>query len=189
MAFCSHCDRPTLFELGEQKGILNRPDGVSDHYRLVTAQFPETGIVEYDSSLIPEPIARRHRDAQRSLRLGLWEQAISTARTAVQVMARREDVKHGTLYSEIEQLIDKRGQQLPELIRRIAHRIRDAGNEALHPDDPDWSPTEQEAVEAIALLEATIEWLYALPARLEETEKIAVTTDTESSTTEDQTSN
>lgn len=104
-------------------------------------------------------------------------------------MARREDVKHGTLYSEIEQLIDKRGQQLPELIRRIAHRIRDAGNEALHPDDPDWSPTEQEAVEAIALLEATIEWLYALPARLEETEKIAVTTDTESSTTEDQTSN
>jgi hypothetical protein len=137
-----------------------------DIVRQVVHQEPAPRLVEYPADVVPEPVARRHRDVQRAMQRELWEQAIGTARTGVQVMARLEDVKRGTLYQEIERLIDKRGADLPELVKAMAHRVRDAGNDSLHPDDPDWEPSREEAAEALALLEAVIEWLYAMPARL-----------------------
>jgi Domain of unknown function (DUF4145) len=184
---CSHCRQATVFNLSIVIGTMLRPDGPSDTYRNVTTQVPQPSLIEYPSPDVPESVARRFRDAQKALRLELWEQAISSARTGVQVMARLEGVDRGTLYQEIERLIEKRGDQLPGLIREMAHRIRGAGNDAVHPDDPEWSPTREEAVEALAFLEAVIEWLYAIPARLAATEKAPQEVETGPSTIENET--
>jgi len=163
----------SVFNLGNSVGSSMRSDGAGDNYRELDVQIPAPSLIEYSTAIVPEPVGRRYRDAQRAMERGLWEQAISTARTGVQVMARLEEVKRGTLKQEIERLIEKRGDQLPELVKQMAHRIRDVGNDALHPDDPSWQPTEVEAREAIELLGATIEWLYAMPARLKEAEEAA----------------
>ena len=186
-AICSHCRQATVFNLGGRIGSRQRSDGPNDAYRDVGAQVPQPSLTEYPSADVPESVARRFREAQKALRLELWEQAISSARTGVQVMARLEEVDRGTLYQEIERLIEKRGDQLPELIREMAHRIRGAGNDAVHPDDPEWSPTREEAVEALAFLEAVIEWLYAIPARLAATEKAPQEVEAGPSTIENET--
>lgn len=165
-AVCSNCRTTTLFNLSPRITTGLRPDGVNDALRNVKRQDPPPALREYPAQAVPEPIARRFRDTQRAMQRELWEQAISTARTAVQVMARLEGVERGTLYQEIERLIDKRGAELPELVKTMAHKIRDAGNDALHPDDPEWEPSREEAQEALSLLQAVIEWLYAMPSRL-----------------------
>jgi Domain of unknown function (DUF4145) len=169
-AVCSNCRTVSVFNVGSKLGQMMRPDGGHDMAREVKSQLPSPSLSEYSTEIVPEPVARRYRDAQRAMQRELWEQAISTARTAVQVMARLEDVKRGRLYDEIERLIEKRGDELPELVKKMAHQIRDSGNDALHPDDPNWQPTEEEAKEALALLQAVIEWLYAMPARLKRPE-------------------
>jgi hypothetical protein len=170
VAVCSNCRKASLFSMGPKMGTATRPDGMGDTVRDVIDQVPMPAVNEYSTQIVPEPVARRYRDAQRAMQRELWEQAISTARTAVQVMARLEDVKRGRLYDEIERLIEKRGDELPELVKKMAHRIRDSGNEALHPDDPNWQPNAEEAKEALALLQAIIEWLYAMPGRLKRAE-------------------
>jgi hypothetical protein len=139
---------------------------VPDYFRLARRQFPEPQLISHDATVVSESVGRRHREAQRAFHAQLWEQTITTARTAVQVMARLEDVKRGNLREEIDGLIAKRGPELAELVRAMAHRVRDAGNDAAHPDDPLWHPTEAEAREALAFLTATMDWLYVLPARL-----------------------
>jgi hypothetical protein len=175
VAVCGNCHQMSVFNVGDVAGQAVRPDGASDQFRYTTAsgQVPQPALTEYPENIVPSAVGRRFRDAQRAMQRELWEQAISTARTAVQVMARLEEVKRGTLYQEIERLIEKRGTELQELVKQMAHQIRDAGNEALHPDDPNWAPTQKEAEEALTFLRATIEWLYAMPARLKQAEEEA----------------
>jgi hypothetical protein len=166
-ATCPSCRGATLFTLGPRPGSgQSRPDGTSDYLRQVIDQQPKPKLHTYAPDVVPEAVGRRYVDAQKAIQATLWEQAIVTSRTAVQVMARLEDVKRGTLAKEIELLVEKRGSELSDLVRSLAHRIRDAGNDAAHPDDPNWAPTREEAEEALTFLQALIEWLYALPARL-----------------------
>ena len=166
IAICPQCAKPSVFTLGSRGSTAHRPDGQIDYPRNVVDQQPRPQLIAYSSDIVPDAVGRRYVDAQKAIQAGLWEQAIVTARTAVQVMARLEDVQRGSLASEIELLVEKRGNQLASLVRSMAHHIRDAGNDAAHPDDPDWTPTEQEAAEALVFLQALIEWLYALPSRL-----------------------
>jgi hypothetical protein len=171
-AVCPSCRKASLFSLEPREGVTQRPDGQNDYPRRVKDQQPRPPLVTYPSDIVPAPVGRRYVDAQKALQAGLWEQAILTSRTAVQVMARLEGVKRGTLAKEIELLVEKRGDELAQLVRSLAHRIRDAGNDAAHPDDPDWAPTQEEAKEALTFLQALIEWLYALPAELRRAEEL-----------------
>jgi hypothetical protein len=163
---CGGCNLPTMIRASAHRATITRPDGMSDQYRDPLEQIPQPTIESFDAGVVPEPIARRYADAQRARNAGLWEQAIGTSRTAVQTMCRLEDVKRGRLVDEIDRLLEKKGSELPGLVKTMAHRIRDAGNDALHPDDPAWTPTREEADEAIQFLKAILEWLYAMPARL-----------------------
>lgn len=158
---------------GPQGQVTRRPDGRDDRARAVLEQLPEPKIDSFPAGVVPEPIARRYEAAQKAANAGLWEQAIGTTRTAVQTMCRLEDVQRGRLVDEIDRLLDKKGSELPVLVRAMAHRIRDAGNDVLHPDDPSWEPTQEEADEAIQFLRAVLEWLYAMPARLRQAEEAA----------------
>lgn len=170
VVICGDCQRPTLIHAGENLGPVTRPDGASSLFRSVIEQIPTPLIESFDDGVVPEPVARRYAEAQKSRNAGLWEQAIGTSRTAVQVMCRMEGIKPGRLVTEIDALLEKKGSELPELVRAMAHKIRDAGNDVLHPDDPEWTPTEEEADEAIQFLKAVLEWLYAMPARLRNAE-------------------
>lgn len=169
-AICPGCGAASLFTLDSRGGGAVRPNGTNDYPRRLIDQQPRPRIHTYSSEIVPEPVGRRYVDAQKAMQAGLWEQAIVTSRTAVQVMARLEEVPHGVLAKEIEALVEKRGTELADLVRSLAHRIRDAGNEAAHPDDPAWAPTKEEAEEALVFLQALIEWLYALPERLRKAE-------------------
>ncbi len=170
---CGECHRPTMITAGELLTNALRPDGQSKYFRDLLEQLPEPSIDTYPDGVVPAPVAKRYEDAQKARNAGLWEQAISTTRTAVQIMCRLEDVKRGRLVDEIDLLLEKKGSELPELVKSMAHRIRDAGNDALHPDDPAWTPSVEEADEAIQFLRAILEWLYAMPARLKHAEAAA----------------
>jgi len=169
---CGDCGGPTMITAGVlSSSTVKRPDGQSHRFRDVVEQIPSPSIDVYPQGVVPPAVARRYEDAQKAMNAGLWEQAIGTARTAVQVMCRLEDVKRGRLVDEIERLLEKKGAELPELVKSMAHRIRDGGNDVLHPSDLDWTPTSEEAEESLQLLRAVIEWLYAMPARLREAEE------------------
>ena len=96
--------------------------------------------------------------------------AIVAARTALQCTARDKGAIGANLRAEIDDLAKK--VDLPTNMREWAHIvIRDPGNESAHPAVGQAPATAQDAKDVIGYLDFLLEFVYDLPARIQEFRK------------------
>jgi hypothetical protein len=92
----------------------------------------------------PEDVGRYWVEAKRCIEAKTWTAAALMARSAVQLVARKNDAKGNNLKQEIDDLAAK-GLILP-IMKEWAHEVRELANEGTHPQ-PDSEGDRQEGCE------------------------------------------
>lgn len=131
----------------------------------VYTQFlPPIGVRQANRHWPSQP-AKYYLQALASLDFKSWDGAVLLSRTAIQSIMKLMNAPAGNLKSQIDSLVTS--GSLVQSIAKWAHRIRVLGNEAAHADDES-EITESDARQITSLVEYLLQYLYVLPAQIEE---------------------
>jgi hypothetical protein len=115
----------------------------------------------------PEQVGRYCMQAKDNLARNNYEMAIVAARTSLQCVARDKGAAGRNLAADIDDVA--RNADLPTNMKEWAHVvIRDPGNENAHPAVGQPAATRQEARDVIGYLDFLLEYVYDLPAKIQE---------------------
>ena len=88
------------------------------------------------------------------------------ARSALQLLMRREKAKGNNLKQEIDDLA---GQgKLPPIVREWAHDVRELGNEVAHPEPGAKGVSEKDARDVVRFLRVLLNLLLDMPEDIKE---------------------
>jgi Domain of unknown function (DUF4145) len=124
--------------------------------------YPRTDATRFG---LPETVARALDETLVALNGGAWNLAVTGFRTTLQLAVRDKGAKGRNLREEIEQLAGD--GSIPASLKEWAHDIRAAGNDTAHPDQ-DLPFGEQDAQELLALTQSILDYLFVVPARVED---------------------
>lgn len=140
---------------------------------LVTAYIKEGG--RYTDSIFPYDEGKRSMDIPERPRAFL-EQAISSihapagalmlAASSVDAMLKNKGYADGSLYSRIDKAA--KDHVITAAMAKWAHQVRLDANDQRHADDKATLPTEDDAKRAVAFTEALAQFLFVLPAMVDE---------------------
>jgi hypothetical protein len=114
----------------------------------------------------PEEVGRYWLQAQRNIEGSNWDAAALMARSALQLLLRRENATGHTLIKEIDD-ISRRGL-IPPIMQEWAHELRVLGNDAAHPTPGDNGISERDARHAVKFLRVLLTLLHDLPKEIKE---------------------
>lgn len=140
---------------------------------LVTAYIKEKG--RYIEDIFPYDEGKRSKDIPEKARSFL-EQAISSihvpagalmlAASSVDAMLKNKGYVDGSLYSRIDKA--EKDHLVTSDMAKWAHRVRLDANDQRHADRDAPLPTENDAKRAIAFTEALAQFLFVMPAMVDE---------------------
>lgn len=114
----------------------------------------------------PEAVGRYWLQAKRSMNENNYDAAAVMARSALQLALRAHEAKGANLKQEIDSLAER--GLLPPLMKDWAHVVRELGNDSAHPHLSEKPASSQDAADIVNFLDFFLEYLYALPKRIEE---------------------
>lgn len=117
----------------------------------------------------PEEVGRYWLQAKRSLRDENWDAAALMARSSLQIALRKNQAKGDSLKKEIQDLASK--GVLPPIMKEWSDTVREIGNESAHPKPGQPSTDPRDARDIVEFLDFLLEYLYALPHRINEYRK------------------
>lgn len=120
-------------------------------------------------SYMPDGVGRSWLQAQKSLETSSWDAAAVMTRTAMETALKDNHAQGSRLVNKIDDLANK--GILPPLMKDWAHEVRLLGNEGTHADPLSTGVEEEDAQDAAEFLDYLLEYLYALPKRIEEYRK------------------
>jgi hypothetical protein len=152
----SQCNRPSLafFDIGYVRSYFT-PRGL-------------VGLVPAGRAVpmadLPPEIERDRLEAWSSFHARNLRAAIIMGRAAIQRAVRTLDATPGTLYAEIDDLVQQ--GKITKTLSEYAHEVRIAGNDAAHPEDLG-EVTQAEAEASLAFVDEFLRAAIAMPARAE----------------------
>src|SRR5262249_15876518 len=105
----------------------------------------------------PEDIGRHWLQARRSLEGQNWDAASLMARSAIQLIARYQKAKGGTLK-----------QILPPIMKERSHEVRELANESAHRDPGAKGTTPKDARDVVEFLRVLLQITYDLPHQIKQ---------------------
>lgn len=117
---------------------------------------------------VPPSIARDADEAHQCYSIGALRASVTMARRAIQALAIDQGAdRNAKLHKQIDQL--REAGHITQSMCDVAHEVRLSGNEGAHPDDdPNLDELdEQEAADALALMDELLRHVYQTPARVE----------------------
>ena len=114
----------------------------------------------------PEAVGRFWLQAKRNLKDRNADAAAVMARSALQIALREQEAKGANLKQEIDDLAGR--GLLPPMMKEWAHVVRELGNDSAHPTPSATATTLRDAADVVSFLDFTLEYLYALPKRINE---------------------
>lgn len=114
----------------------------------------------------PADVGRYWMQAQRSIEGENWDAAALMARSALQLLLRREKAEGNSLVKEIDDLAGK--GKIPPVVQEWAHGLRVLANEAAHPQPGAGGVTEKDARHVVKFLRVLLTLLHDLPKDIEE---------------------
>ncbi len=142
--------------------IINNQGGqILDHY-------PKR-VPKLDRS-VPEQVQLDMVEAYKSYDAGAWRGSASMTRRALQNSLMEKGATKEKLREQIDELFDK--DIITKDIRNWAHEIRLTGNIGAHPDkDGLKDVTQAEAKQLLDFMEQYLNYVYVMPARVDEKRK------------------
>lgn len=113
----------------------------------------------------PADVGRYWLQAHRSLRDANYDAAAVMARSALQLMVRREGATPASLKAEIDELV-KTGK-LPPLMGEWAHEVRELGNDSAHPAPGQTETSAQDAGDVVEFLDNVANYLLTMPHQIQ----------------------
>jgi hypothetical protein len=114
----------------------------------------------------PEDVGRYWVEAKRCIEAKTWTAAALMARSAVQLVARKNGAKGNNLKQEIDDLAAK-GLILP-IMKEWAHEVRELANEGTHPQPDSEGTDKKDANDVVEFLGFLMTVMYNLPKQIEE---------------------
>lgn len=109
----------------------------------------------------PAEVGRYWLQAQRSIEGSNWDAAALMARSALQLLLRRESASGNSLVKEIDDIASK--GLIPPIMKDWAHELRVLGNDAAHPTPGDAGTSEKDAKRVVRFLRVLLTLLQDLP--------------------------
>jgi hypothetical protein len=178
--WCTHCGSRTQHDA---RGSARTHDkltiglfGCVTCARILVVSLPATEPQAYDRHVVyptaqrpteqlPDAVRSAFNEALGAFRAGSWNLAAVGFRTALQLACRDKGAQGKSLKAEIDDLSAK--HTLPTAMSEWANQLREDGNEAAHPAERlPWG--EADARDLLALAESIFEYLYVVPAAVEE---------------------
>lgn len=110
---------------------------------------------------VPDEISRAADEAHRCYSIGAYRATLILARAVVEASAKAKGVTTGALFKKIETLHAQ--GIIREVIKDVAHDVRDAGNEMAHGDFVT-QVSEEEAEEILFLMGKVLDDVFQTPA-------------------------
>jgi uncharacterized protein DUF4145 len=161
---CDHCHRMSIGEALDSAPVHRReiePYLEEDPYGTVK-WYPERGTAKAFPD-VPQHIAEAASEATYCLSLGAYRAVGSLARAVVEAAAKERGITSGTLGSKIDKMYEQ--HLIREHIKEAAHEVRHFGNDMAHGDFVE-AVTEEEATEAVALMEEVLNEVFQSPAKV-----------------------
>jgi hypothetical protein len=136
--------------------------GVMHDYRLLPWHRSTTGHPKH----WPDDVGRYWIEAKRSVEGKNWTAAALMARSAVQLVARKNGAVGKSLKAEIDNLADK-GLILP-IMKDWSHEVRELGNEGTHPQPGTTGTDEKDAKDVVEFLTFLMQVMYDLPKQIDD---------------------
>ena len=114
----------------------------------------------------PEAVGRFWLQAKRNLNEKNSDAAAVMARSATQIALREQSATGSNLKQELDDLATR--GLLPPLMKDWAHAVRELGNDSAHPKPTATPTSSRDAADIVAFLDFMLEYLYALPKRINE---------------------
>ena len=126
-------------------------------YPIKTTRFPKHW---------PEEVGRYWLQAQRNIEGSNWDAAALMARSALQLLIRRENASGNSLVKEIDDIASK--GLIPPIMKEWAHELRVLANDAAHPTPGDRGTSEKDARQVVKFLRVLLTLLQDLPEEITE---------------------
>jgi hypothetical protein len=117
----------------------------------------------------PDDVGNYWVEARRSVEGKNWTAAALMARSAVQLVARKNQAKGKNLKEEIDDLAAK-GLIIP-IMQEWAHEVRELANEGTHPQPGTTGTNEKDAKDVVQFLTFLMTVMYNVPKQIEDYRK------------------